>query len=121
MVKLKKILIVDDEKEFCELLVELLHIEGYHSKYALNGQSAIKLCKSGRFDIIFMDLLMPGIHGDELLDKIKKISPKTKVFIITGRWLDENNKKKLVQKGISGYLEKPFQIEKILKILKKLK
>ena len=60
---------------------------------------------------------MPGIPGDEALVKIKEISPKTKVVMITGSLLKKESWEKLKQKGASGFIQKPFKMEDIKKLL----
>ncbi len=70
------------------------------------------------FDVVFLDVIMPGIPSLIVLDEIKRISPKTKVVIITGRMLDKEFKKELKEKGAPGFIQKPFRLEDILGFLK---
>ncbi len=80
---------------------------------ALTGKQAINLVKKKYFDVVFLDVIIPGIPGDEVLEKIKKISPRTKVVMITGSLMKEDSWSKLRQKGVYGYIQKPFNIENI--------
>lgn len=120
MVKPKKVLVIDDEIEFCNILTDFLTIEGCTTKHALTGQEALKLLKKEQFNVVFLDLLMPGIQGEELLGKIRKISPKTKVIIVTGQYMNNNFKTKLKHNGIAGYIEKPFKMDEIIEALNEL-
>jgi DNA-binding NtrC family response regulator len=112
------ILVVDDEKEICRLLFKFLSSEGHRVKTAISGREAINLIKKENFDYVFLDILMPGISGEKALEKIKQISPKIKVIMITGSLLIKAKLDRLRQLGASEFLHKPFKIENILEIIK---
>jgi len=109
------ILVVDDEKEICRMFTKWLSLEEHRVKSALTGKKAIKLVKKKYYDIVFLDIIMPGIPAIEVLEKIKKISPKTKVIVITGKLMDVDKdlSSELRQKGASEFLQKPFQMKEI--------
>lgn len=109
------ILVVDDEKEICRMFTKWLSLEEHRVKSALTGKKAIKLVKKKYYDIVFLDIIMPGIPAIEVLEKIKKISPKTKVIVITGKLMDVDKdlSSELRQKGASEFLQKPFQMKDI--------
>lgn len=112
------ILVVDDEQEICKIFSKWLSSEGHRVKSALTGKKAIDLVKKKYFDIVFLDIVMPGISGVDTLEEIKRISPKTKAIMITGRFIDKNLLNELRQKGASGFLQKPFKMEDIMETLK---
>jgi len=62
----KKILIVDDDEEFCEEMSEILADEGYYVEQLFKGVKVIKLLKENKYDLVFLDMKMPGISGFEI-------------------------------------------------------
>ncbi len=113
----KNILIVDDEEEICKMFTKWLRLDGHGVKYALTGRDAVDLIKKDSFNVVFLDVVMPGVPSIEVLEEIKNISPETKVVMITGKLMDKDSLSDLIQKGAIGYLQKPFKIEDIKEIL----
>jgi nitrogen-specific signal transduction histidine kinase/CheY-like chemotaxis protein len=112
-IKPLKVLVVDDEEEICKLLTKWLSSEGHNVKSALTGKKALDLVKKESFDVVFLDIVMPGIPAIDTLAEIKNNSPETKVKMITGTLLDKESWKELRKRGADGYLVKPFKIEDI--------
>ncbi len=108
----KKLLIVDDHKDVLEAL-NLLLSDKYELSLALSGESAVELIKKKQFDLAIVDLKMEGMSGLEVLDKIKELSPSTKVIILTAHGTIELAVTAL-KKGASDFIEKPFQVDKLL-------
>ena len=108
----KKILIVDDNKDILESL-NLLLSNTYDLSLAFNGKSALQLLNKKQFDLAIVDLKMEDMNGIELLEKIKEISPSTKVIILTAHGSIELAVK-AIKKGASDFIEKPFQVDKLL-------
>ncbi len=115
--KFLNILAVDDEPNICRMLEKWLSADGHKVKSVQTGRKAINLVKKEYYNLVFLDIVMPGIPGDEALVKIKEISPKTKVVMITGSLLKKESWEKLKQKGASGFIQKPFKMEDIKKFL----
>ena len=111
------ILVVDDEEDICKMFTKWLSLDGHRAKSALKGQEAIDLVKKDSFDFVFLDVVMPGIASIDVLKEIKKISPETKVVMITDTLMDKALLNELIQKGALGYLQKPFKIEDIKEII----
>jgi len=111
------ILVMDDEEEICKILINWLSAEGHRVKSALTGRETIELVKEEYFNVAFLDIIMPGVPGNIVLEEIKKISPKTKVIMITGKLMNDYLLDKLRQKGASGCIQKPFGIEEIKETL----
>jgi len=111
------ILVVDDEEDICKMFTKWLSLEGHRVTSALTGKKAINLVNKDYFNVVFLDIVMPGIPGVEVLEIIKKISPETKVVMITGSLTKEDSWNELRQKGASGYIQKPFKMEDINKCL----
>jgi len=79
-----RILIVDDEEEFVKALSERLTIRDYDVSTSLSGEDAIEKLRHYLFDVIILDVLMPGMSGIETLREIKNIKPLIEVIMLTG-------------------------------------
>jgi len=113
-----KILLVDDEKEFVETLSERIRMREHKSDVALNGEEALKQMDDDLPDVVVLDLKMPGIDGMEVLRRIRKAYPNVQVIMLTGHGSDKDEKeaRKL---GAFEYLQKPVEIETLMKKIKK--
>ena len=113
-----KILLVDDEKEFVETLSERIRMRDHDSAVALNGEQALKKIDDDLPDVVVLDLKMPGMDGMEVLRRIRKAYPKVQVIMLTGHGSekDEEEARKL---GVFEYLQKPIDIETLMKKVKK--
>src|SRR3990167_2518865 len=96
-----KILIVDDSKEFCTSLADILEAKGYEVESENSGEAAIAKVKEKSFDVILMDIKMPVMNGVEAFKKIKKISPRTAVIMVTAYSL-ENLINEALREGAFG-------------------
>ena len=79
-----KLLIIDDEEIIIEGFKIKLETAGYEVKTALSGKEAIELAEGENFDIVYVDLVIPDMSGVEICGRIKKISPRTQIILITG-------------------------------------
>lgn len=111
------ILVVDDEVEICKILKKSLSADKHKVKTSSKSQEALEWIKKEYFDVVFLDIMMPGISGIEILEEIKKVSPDTKIIIITGMMIERDFVKKMKGKGAWGCIQKPFKLEEIEKIL----
>lgn len=104
------VLIVDDEEEFREMTVKRLSKRDLACESAANGTLALEMLAAKNYDVILLDIKMPGRDGIEILREIKKITPLTEVVMLTGH--------ASVESGINGikygafdYLMKPIDLE----------
>ena len=113
-----KILLVDDEQEFVETLSERIRMREHDSDVALNGEQALKKMDDDLPDVVVLDLKMPGMDGMEVLRRIRKAYPKVQVIMLTGHGSekDEEEARKL---GAFEYLQKPVEIDTLMKKVKK--
>lgn len=114
----KKILIIDDEQEICEMLYSFLIPHNYKVFLAFNGQMGLEYFEEIKPDIVLLDLKMPDIDGMEVLKIIRKVS-NTPVIIITGHPQDVSDIH-LADLKIEGYIEKPISLAAVLNTLKYL-
>ncbi|HDY67390.1 MAG TPA: response regulator, partial [Candidatus Scalindua sp.] len=116
-----KILVVDDEFAIREPLKGLLEDRGYKVTVAEDGHAAIEMAKKTHFDIMFIDVEMPGIDGLQTLEEIKKVDPKTKVVVMTGHDV-ENLTEKAISRGATTCIPKPIDdMDELLQLLQTIK
>lgn len=114
------VLVVDDRIEDRETFRDILESKGYKVTTAKDGYEAIELVKSGSFDIIFIDVKMPGIDGVKTFEEIHKIKPDVPVIMVTGYTVEELLKDAL-DKGAYACIYKPMDMGKILEIVEEAK
>jgi CheY-like chemotaxis protein len=114
----KKVLIVDDEPMIRELLEEMIEREGMDVRSASNGEEALKELRTSFYDMCFLDIILPGINGIETMNKIREISPRTKIALMSG--YDSENNLKRGRKTADYFLKKPFEPSQIRRVIKKL-
>ena len=115
---LKKVLIVDDEETLTWSMAKSLSKDKdkYEVIIANNGREALAHLKKDKIDLVITDIRMPDINGLDLLVKIKKEYPQTKVIIMTA-YGSSDVQKEANQRGSLYYVEKPFEISDIRKII----
>ncbi|MCK4994766.1 MAG: sigma-54-dependent Fis family transcriptional regulator [Candidatus Omnitrophica bacterium] len=108
-----RILVVDDDRSFRFLLIETLQKEGYDVVSASNGEEALDIYASvGPFNVITLDVKMPGIDGFEVLSRIKETNPKQLIVIITA-YGAQKIAIEAIKKGAYDYFTKPFEIDEL--------
>jgi DNA-binding NtrC family response regulator len=112
------ILVVDDEEDLRKSLAEILELEGLQVAQAQNGYIAIEKAKTNLYDIVLLDVRMPGISGLETLNQVRSLQPHIKAIMMTGHPL-ENTRNNLL-KGIYGILHKPFSIAKLMTMIQQI-
>ena len=80
-----QILIVDDEPSICSALHRILSIEGYQVRTALDGETALKLCREKAPDVLLLDLMMPGMDGREVCRRVRKSATATHIIYFTAK------------------------------------
>lgn len=112
------VLIVDDQIGMIETFTDILEDKGFNVSTSEDGYQAIKKVKEKPFDVIFMDIKMPGINGVQTYREIKKINPNIAVIMMTA-YSVEDLIKEAIEEGAYAVVYKPFEIEKIIKIIEK--
>ncbi len=105
-----RILVVDDEPEICELLTRLLERGGHRIVSANSGYDALKLLETGGIDLVLTDLMMPGMDGLGLLERIQARDPDLPVVMVTAV-NDIAVAMAAMRRGAYDYLSKPFERE----------
>lgn len=113
---MERILVVDDDHDLRLTIVDALQSSGFLVDEASNGNEAIDKLRASRFDIAIIDMVMPRLTGLELLSEIKKISPRTKIIIMTA-FATIDNAVEAIKRGASDYVKKPFRLWELLSIV----
>lgn len=110
--------VIDDEPIIHDVLGELLTSEGYEVEFSLSGEEALEKFPSPSFDVVLLDLLMPGMDGIEVLRRIKKVDPLVPVIIITAYGSVESAIAAM-KIGALDYVQKPFKHDDLLIAIEK--
>ncbi len=110
------ILIVDDDPLICELLAEITQGQNYNTVSVQSGESALQELDKEHFDLIFLDLILPGINGIDLLKAIKEKDKESIVVIVTGH-ADESIALEAMSLGPLLLIRKPFREKDIIEAL----
>jgi len=113
------VLVVDDDPAIAELVETALAEEGYRTAAASNVADAVSTLQGGTFNLAVLDVYLPDGTGLELAAKLKGISPKLPVIIITGT-PDSENIGKSVDIEVDAYLIKPIEIDNLISLVREL-
>ena len=102
---MNRVLIIEDETVTAEAVKEALALDDISADIASDGESGLKKLSSNNYDLILLDLKMPGLSGDEVLSEIRKQDPFIDVIIYTN-YTEFADIKKLANIGIDGYINK---------------
>jgi len=116
---MKRVLIVDDEEDILLGLSRYLKRHGYEVVVETSPRRAIEILSTEPADILITDVKMDELSGLDLIEEAKKRNKDIKIIVMTARGSDELERL-AVEKGASGYIEKPFDIDYLLNVLKEL-
>jgi len=102
----KKVLIVDDEPDFCDALRDFLRRKGFEVAIALSGEEALPAYMQEKPDVVLLDIRMPGMDGLKTLRELKVLDQGANVFMVTAIEDDEIVKRAMVE-GALDYITKP--------------
>jgi DNA-binding NtrC family response regulator len=108
-----RILIVDDDRAMCQLLIDLLAEEGYETDVAYDAETALNKSRTSHFDLTLTDLMMPKMRGIELVQRLREIDDGALVLLITAFGTIESAVEAM-RAGAFHYVTKPFHNEEIL-------
>ena len=113
-----KILIIDDEKNIREGLATALEMDGYNTVVAENGEKGLECVNKGDIDLVITDLRMPGISGEEVLQKITSEIPGLPVIVLTGHG-SIDSAVSAMHSGAYDFLTKPLNLEHLSLVVKR--
>ncbi|MBU4204088.1 MAG: sigma-54 dependent transcriptional regulator [Acidobacteria bacterium] len=118
MEKMHRIHVIDDEPIIHEVLGELLSSEGYKVEISASGTEALKKHETDFFDLVLLDLLMPGMNGIDVLKELKKRHPDIVIIIITA-YASVESAITAMKIGAYDYIQKPFKHDELLLTVKR--
>lgn len=113
-----RVLVVDDDVDLCEYLRHLLSTDGYEAEAISDPTKVLDHLRNNVFQIIIMDLIMPGLTGEELLRQIREIDKDICIIIYTGYPTVESAVETMKQ-HVFDYIKKPFNIEEFRSLLQR--
>jgi len=112
-----KLLVVDDEKRFLETITKLLEPRGFDITPVSSGKEAIEAARQEEFEIALVDLKMPGMHGERVLETLKKEHEFLEVIVLTGHGSTDSAIRS-AELDVHGFLQKPCELDTLLHVLK---
>lgn len=115
----KKVCLIDDEKDFTELLGTLLSLHGYQSERLSNAVQGLERLRQERFDLVVVDIMMPHMDGLTLIEHLRALPDhaKTPVFALSAKRLTDDERKFLLAKDIR-FVQKPFEIRQLIDMIR---
>lgn len=107
-----RILIIEDEQSLCQSIADGLRMDGYEADVCHDGYEALELCTTEVYDLILLDLNLPGLDGLEILKQFRKENTSTPVLILSARG-QIHDKVLGLDLGANDYLTKPFHFEEL--------
>lgn len=103
-----KLVAIDDEVEFTKTIDQFFSARGYEVHVALTGTSGVELVDYHKPDVVLVDLKLPGMDGDEILQRIRQTHPKMKVIVITAYNDGGKTRDRLLALGAFAHFDKPL-------------
>ena len=113
-----RVLIIDDEDTIRDSMHQVLKKEGYQVREAADGKEGLSLFNQETFQVVFLDLKLPGLNGLRILGQMKEANPETPIIIITGYGSIESAVE-AIKLGAFDYMVKPFSPEELRLVTKK--
>jgi DNA-binding response OmpR family regulator len=116
----EKVLIVDDEKEFLEIMAERMRNQGMDVLTATSAEEALKMVEKESYDAIIMDFMMPAIDGFKALKIFKEKKPEVQIILLTGN-LPEQTRIEAKKLGALDVIEKPADLKVLIRKIRNVK
>ena len=111
------VLVVDDEKNIRITLADILVGEGYEVRTADTGEKAVKLCHKRPFDVVLLDVRMPGMDGFEAFRLIRRDRRDTCVIMMSA-YSTQAFRRLALEEGAAAFLRKPLDVERVLELIR---
>ena len=107
-----RLLIVEDEKQICDAIAKSLYDAGYEVDTCYDGEEALECILTENYDLVVLDLNLPGMDGMEILKELRQSNEETKVLILSARG-QIADKVEGLDAGANDYMEKPFHLQEL--------
>jgi len=115
MTSLGRVLVVDDEPQVALVLHDALQDFGYHARVAVNGHEALSQVATFRPHVVLLDLWLPGLPGESVLERLRQEAPAVPVVIVSGN-NDVDLARALLARGAFDYVMKPFDLSVVERV-----
>lgn len=113
-----KVMLVENDRDMCGIIRDILKEEGYFVSVAHSGEVALSRIKREHFDLMILDYKLSGISGLTVLERLREIKPLMKVIMMSA-FSNEAVKRKARELRAYTFLDKPFSIKKVAAVVKK--
>jgi diguanylate cyclase (GGDEF)-like protein len=110
---MESVIIIDDDENVLEMIESGLSSNGYRCQTATNAESAFESISNSSFDIMISDIILPGMDGFELTEKVTKLRPDIIVIIMTG-YTEDFSYDRAIETGASDFIKKPFTLQELI-------
>ncbi|MEF8879476.1 MAG: response regulator [Candidatus Thermoplasmatota archaeon] len=117
---MRKIMVVDNEPDIVDLTRTVLELGGYNVVTASSGEECLRKLEDEPVDLILLDIMMPGMSGWDVFNRIKNKSLDTKVAFLSVLEISEKRKQVLLNEGLADYIMKPFDKDTLLDRIDKI-
>ena len=117
---MKKIMVVDNEPDIVYLTRTVLELGGYNVVAAHSGEECLRLLEKEKVDLVLLDIMMPGMSGWDVFNRINKKSPDIKVAFMSVLEISDKRKQVLLEEGLADYIMKPFDKDSLLNRVDKI-
>ncbi|MEW6530003.1 MAG: response regulator [Thermodesulfobacteriota bacterium] len=111
-----KVLLVDDEVGFTTGMKKVLSNRGFYVREARDGMTALSVIAEEHFDVVVLDIKMPGMDGNQVFKEISRLAPDVPVIVLTGHY-SLSEEEDALQKGAYAYLLKPCPIIELVAVI----
>jgi DNA-binding response OmpR family regulator len=117
---MKKIMVVDNEPDIVDLTRTVLELGGYNVIAAHSGEECLRLLEKEKVDLVLLDIMMPGMSGWDVFNRINKKSTDVKVAFMSVLEISDKRKQVLLEEGLADYIMKPFDKDSLLNRVDKI-
>jgi two-component system response regulator VicR len=117
---MKKIMVVDNEPDIVDLTRTVLELGGYEVITAYSGEECLRQLEKKKVDLVLLDIMMPGMSGWDVFNRINKKSPDIKVAFMSVLEISDKRKQVLLEEGLADYIMKPFDKDTLLNRIDKI-
>ena len=111
---MKKIMVVDNEPDIVDLTRTVLEIGGYSIVPVYSGEECLRKLEKEKVDLVLLDIMMPGMSGWDVFNRIKKKNSDIKVAFMSVLEISDKRKQVLLDEGLADYIMKPFDKDSLL-------